>query len=275
MAARLDAASAFAGAAMPGEAAAERLAAASHLEGAGRLTAALDLVRAAVGDVERAASVELRAWTLGLEGQVRSKLGEGQQGVQLAREGLSLALANELTDVAARGYWLLASALEHSADYAGAVDLYGAGAEFCEERGIAEMDGLCFACLTVVLRGNGDWERAMTLCRAVLAGKGPIRARMVASAELGLVHALRGEARRARPLLAEAFAYARAAEIIGLEFEAAAGLKAMVNLLLTVPATPRLQMRRERGAALLGACGSLGRELLCLTRRARRRGCRC
>lgn len=222
--ARLAAASAFATAGRPGDAATERLAAASHLQSAGRLIAALDLIGAARSDVERAANVDLQAHALGLEGQVRSKLGDGERGVELAREGLSVALANDLTGTAAQGYYLLASALEHAADYAGALDLYAAGAEFCEERGVAEIDAVCFACLALVLRDTGDWERAVELCDRLLGGEGSATARMVASAELGLIHALRGETKRARPLLAEALAYAQAAERFALEVEAAGGL---------------------------------------------------
>lgn len=224
VAARLAAATAFATAGMPGDAATERLAAAAHLQGAGALTAALDLVNAAWNDIASTDSAELKARALGLEGQVRSKLGETGRGVELAREGLSIGLANDLTGAAAHGYYLLASALEHAADFGGAVDIYGAGAEFCEEQGISGMDGVCFACLALVLRGTGDWERATELCRSILGGDGPAIARMVASAELGLIHALRGETTRARPLLTEAVAFARSAEKLGLEFEAAAGL---------------------------------------------------
>jgi DNA-binding CsgD family transcriptional regulator len=227
---RLAAASAFAAAGSTGDAAAERMAAASHLQSAGSLIAALDLIGAARSDVERAANVELKAQALGLEGQVRSKLGEGERGIELAREGLSIALANDLTGTAAHGYYLLASALEHAADYAGALDLYAAGAEFCEERGIAGMDGVCFACLALVLRGTGDWERAVELCRRVLGEEGPATARMVAAAELGLIHTLRGETKRARPLLAEALVYAQTAEILGLEVEAAGGLARLDEL---------------------------------------------
>ena len=85
-AARTAAADAFAALGMDFESATERLVAASHLQSAAKLTAALDLIASAATVVERTRSTELRARTLSLEGQIRTKLGDTERGVELARE---------------------------------------------------------------------------------------------------------------------------------------------------------------------------------------------
>ena len=115
LAARAAAAEAFAERGQEFEAATERLAAASHLQAAANLTTALELVADAGSAVERSGSIELRARALSLEGQIRAKLGDAERGVELAREGLALALAGNLTEPAAEAYYRLASALEHAA----------------------------------------------------------------------------------------------------------------------------------------------------------------
>ena len=114
LAARVAAAEAFAERGQEFEAATERLAAASHLQAAANLTTALELVDDAGLAVARSGSIELRARALSLEGQIRAKLGDAERGVELAREGLALALAGNLSEPAADAYYRLASALEHA-----------------------------------------------------------------------------------------------------------------------------------------------------------------
>jgi DNA-binding NarL/FixJ family response regulator/lipopolysaccharide biosynthesis regulator YciM len=207
------------------EAATERLAAASHLQSAANLTTALDLVAGAGPAVERTGSVQLRVRALSLEGQIRAKLGDTQRGVALAREGLAQALAENLTEPAAEAYYRLASALEHTADYPQALDAYAAASDFCEQQGIAGMGEVCFACLAPVMVRTGEWDRAIEVCRAILdADDAPATARMVAAAELGIVHVLRGETKRTRRLLSDSLGFSRRNELFGLEVEAAHGL---------------------------------------------------
>jgi DNA-binding NarL/FixJ family response regulator len=112
--ARTAAAEAFAQRGQEFEAATEHLAAASHLQAAANLTTALELVAGARPAVERTGSIELRARALSLEGQIQAKLGDTERGVELAREGLALALAENLSEPAADAYYRLASALEHT-----------------------------------------------------------------------------------------------------------------------------------------------------------------
>src|SRR5512132_1395536 len=136
LAARVAAAEAFAERGQEFEAATERLAAASHLQAAANLTTALELVDDAGLAVARSGSIELRARTLSLEGQIRAKLGDAERGVELAREGLALALAGNLSEPAADAYYRLASALEHATDYPQALDAYAAASDFCQQQGI-------------------------------------------------------------------------------------------------------------------------------------------
>jgi DNA-binding NarL/FixJ family response regulator len=175
--------------------------------------------------VQRTGSEELRARALSLEGQIRVKLGDSERGVELAREGLALALAENLTEPAAEAYYRLASALEHASGYPEALDAYTAASDFCQQQGIPGMADICFACLAPVMVKTGEWDRTAEFCRAIVDdGDAPALARMVAAAELGIVSVLRGETRRTRRLLSDSFAFARRNQVFGLEIEAAHGL---------------------------------------------------
>jgi DNA-binding CsgD family transcriptional regulator len=230
IAARGEAAAAFEASGLSAEAAAERLATASHLQSAERLDAALRAVEAAGRALERAPRVELRARALALEGQIRAKLGEGSIGVELAREGLALALAEDL-NAAADAYYRLADALEHAPDYGRALQAYEAAFDYCRTRGMSEDAHVCFACLAPTLRQIGEWERAIEVCRAVFGSRdSPLVARMVAAGELGLIQAARGTRTGTRARLSEAFGFAREAELFALEVESAYGLARLDEL---------------------------------------------
>jgi DNA-binding NarL/FixJ family response regulator len=225
LAARAAAAEAFAEQGQELEAATEQLAAASHLQGAANLTSALDLIAGAGSAVERTGSIQLRVRALSLEGQIRAKLGDNERGVALAREGLALALAENLTEPAADAYYRLASALQAAADYPQALDAYAAASDFCQRQGIAGMGEVCFSCLAPVMVKTGEWDRAVEVCRAILdADDAPANARMVAAAELGIVSVLRGETKRTRRLLSDSLGFSRRNQRFGLEVEAAHGL---------------------------------------------------
>ena len=176
------------------EAATERLAAASHPQAAANLTSALELVAGARSAVERIGSIELRARALSLEGQIRAKLGDAERGVELAREGLALALARNLSEPAAEAYYRLASALEHASGYPEALDAYAAATDFCQQQGISRAWRRSASPAPAPVVKTGEWDRAVEFCQAILdAGDAPALARMVAAAELGIVAVLRGE----------------------------------------------------------------------------------
>jgi DNA-binding CsgD family transcriptional regulator len=208
-----------------GEAAAERLAAAANLQSAGSLTPALELVALAVREADEAGRRDLKARLLGLEGLVRARLGDSETGLDLARAGLSLALEDNLTVPAAEVYERIGMILENSSKYRQAIDAWTTGFDYCEAHGVSAKAHLCLVCMAYVLRKTGQWNRAIEVCRKVLAADNPPRAaRCAAVGQMGLVHVLRGEVKRGRALLAESFGLAQRIEFMIMKTDAAYGL---------------------------------------------------
>jgi DNA-binding NarL/FixJ family response regulator len=224
-AARGIAADSFYATGQPGDAAAERIAAAGNLQSAGRLSAALDLIVAATNEADRAGRLDLKARALGLEGLVRARMGESDAGLACARAGLSLALAESLVGPAAEAYEKVGMILDLGADQGGAIDAFTTALDFCEAHGVSGRAEVCLGCLAYVLRKTGEWERVIEICRDVIAAaEAPRNARCAAIGQLGLVHAIRGDTKRARPLLAEAFALAQRTEFMIMRLDGAWGL---------------------------------------------------
>jgi DNA-binding CsgD family transcriptional regulator len=222
---REQAAAAFAAAGCPADAAAERLAAAAHLRSAASFEAALHLLRIAGEEARAAGRVDLEARILGQEGNVRARMGQGSAGVELVRAGLTLALDRNLTGPAAEIYQRLADALEHAGDYPGAEETYQAASSYCTANALEPTAQLCLACLTVVLRQSGDWDRAASVCRQVIASaEATMHARAVATGMAGSILGVRGQTRRARPLLLESASLARHIELAAMELLSAWGL---------------------------------------------------
>jgi DNA-binding NarL/FixJ family response regulator len=222
LASREQAAAAFTGGGLPAEAAAELLAAAAHLRSAASFRAALSLLETAGQQARAAGRVDLQARVLGHEGNCRARMGEGQAAVELARSGLAMALEHGLAGPAAEIYQRLADALEHTGDYAAAKETYDEAFGFCAANALEPTAQLCLACLTAVLRQTGDWDRAVALCRQVMASsQANLHARAVATGTLGTVLGLRGQGRRARPLLLESLTLARRIELAAMELLAA------------------------------------------------------
>jgi ATP/maltotriose-dependent transcriptional regulator MalT len=222
---REEAAAAFDAAGSPADAAAERLSAAAHLRSAARFRAALGLLERAGRDAREAGRIDLETRILGLEGNVRARMGDGSGGVELGRRALATALDNGLTAPAAEIYQRLADSLEHAGEYSSARDTYDAAFAFCEANTLQPNAQLCLACLTVVLRQLGDWDRAAALCRQVIASAdSTAHARAVATGTLGSILGIRGQNRRARPLLVESASLARRIELAAMELLSEWGL---------------------------------------------------
>jgi DNA-binding NarL/FixJ family response regulator len=225
LASREQAAGAFTAAGLGAEAAAERLASAAHLRSAGSFRAALSLLETAGRQARAAGRIDLQARILGQEGNVRARMGEGQDGIELVRAGLAMALEHGLTGPAAEIYQRLADSLEHTGDYPAAKEAYDEAFSFCAANAQEPTAQLCLGCLTAVLRQTGDWERAVTLGRQVIASTdATLHARAVATGMLGLILGLRGQTRRARPLLLEALTLARRIELAPVELLSTWGL---------------------------------------------------
>jgi ATP/maltotriose-dependent transcriptional regulator MalT len=207
--ARRSAASAFSDGGRPGEAASELLAAAAHLDSAGNLAAALELVEWASVEAALSDRTDLRARVLGVEGTVRAKLGQLDAGLAAARSALELALAEDLVVPAAEAYQRIANVLENSGDYKAAWDAYQAAYDFCEERDARADAQVCLVCLGAILVFTAQWDRAIELDREILASRdAPTGVKMGAKQHLGLIGAARGETKRSRRFLSESGAYA-------------------------------------------------------------------
>lgn len=204
LAARQIAADGYRRAGMPADAATEYLAMVGHLQQEERFQLALDAAQAAHEAAEESQRRDLVARTLGMNGQLRVKMGD-PAGIALVEEGLNLALEHELTMTVPELYFRLASALEHSAEYQGARDAYGQAVTFCETHGLPGFGMICLGCLANVLFETGEWDEAERLCRDVLANRESTRvARLVGTHVLGFVRLSRGDIRAARSLHAAA-----------------------------------------------------------------------
>ena len=138
----------------------------SHAEAAA--TAAL-----AAAEAVRAERADLRARAMGLEGVARVKGGAFDEGVEIIRAGLSLALEHELTAEAAEVYQRLGTAREIAGDYGGARDALGTAIGLCESGQAGALEQVCLSCMAYVLRELGDWDQVVELCEGLIAaGRG-------------------------------------------------------------------------------------------------------
>jgi DNA-binding CsgD family transcriptional regulator len=232
MAARQQAAEAFDRSQMPGEAAAERLSIAEHLSLAAHYDAAVEEATRAVEGAVRAERVDLQASGLAAKGKALANLGQYEAGRQIVQAALSLALAHNLIGPASQAYYSLADVLEKSGDYAGSRDTFQTSIEFCQTVGQSVMEQICLACLGVVQREMGEWERARRLCQEVLAAPDAQHvARLVAQSMIGSIMGWRGQARRARSLLLPIPDEARRLEKASLEIDSTFALACVEELL--------------------------------------------
>jgi DNA-binding CsgD family transcriptional regulator len=225
LAAREQAAESFASAAQPADAAAERLLVASHLRSAASFHAALAVLKTARSEAAQSARPDLEARALGLEGNVRARMGDERRSLRLVRAGLALALEHNQAGAAAEIYQRLGDSLEHLGDYAAARRTYEDAFGYCTANALDPTAQVCLACLSVVLRQTGEWDQSAALCREVLASPAcTLHARGAASGTLGLILAVRGQSRAARPLLLESATVARHIELAAMELLSGWGL---------------------------------------------------
>ena len=229
--AREDAAAAYEAAGARGEAAADRLTLAEQLTSAAHHTRALEHAVAAAEHADAEGRTDLKAHALAVQGSIRASLGDWRQGVDLARSGLQLALAEQLTEAAGLSYYEVASALIHASEYAAAADAYESASELCRSHGVTDLAQACVACMSVAVRFMGDWDRALVIAREVLADDhAPDVVRMIAEEESGLIMVLRGDHRRGRRLLRRAVDFGRSNEIFGIEVGATWGIAVAADL---------------------------------------------
>jgi DNA-binding CsgD family transcriptional regulator len=209
VAARTEAAEAFAAAGEHAEAAADYLAV-GFIAGDDP-QAFLAVARAALRTARRAQRADLEARALAKEAFASFRLGRQQEGTELARAGLAIALAGKYVEAAVDAYWVLGTIANHWADYETAEGAFVAAVDFCRANDRHPDELVCLSCLTLVLYNRGDWEQAEALARDVLALPDVEEtARAHALCALGLISAARGATRRARSLLEKAAAVRRA-----------------------------------------------------------------
>ena len=224
IAARTVAADAFSAAGLPGEAATERLVAGGWLQSQGHHARAVEVIRAAREEARRADRIDLNARALALEGMVRAKRGEVEQGLDMARAGLSLALEHQLTAVAAETYQRLGAVLEQAADYGGAREAFETAVGFCLATGAEQLEHGCLTCMVYVLRELGEWRRSAALCRDLYRREAGDTITVAADGILGSIHAFRGDVRRARPRLETCLEVAMRIDLISMQLDATAAL---------------------------------------------------
>ena len=162
---------------------------------------------------------------MGLEGSVRAKLGDLDAGLALARAGLSLALAENLTGAATELYLRFAAVLENAADLARARQVYDEAYDFCVANGSPATAQVCLVCLAYILWETGRWDEAEALERQILASPDtPAGVRAAAASALAIFATARGRTRGTRRILVEGVAYARQNDRLRFELNCLVGL---------------------------------------------------
>ena len=207
------------------DAAAELLAAGSHVDGMGSTGFALDLARRAAAHANRSGRPDLVSRALGLEGSVRAKRGELDAGLELARAGLALALAENRSGAATESYLRLAAVLENAADLGGARQVYDEAYDFCVANGARAAAQVCLVCLAYILWETGRWDDAEALERRIIASpESPVGVRAAARAALAIFSTARGRTRGTRRILVESVAFARQNDRLRFELNSLVGL---------------------------------------------------
>jgi DNA-binding CsgD family transcriptional regulator len=187
----------------PADAAVERLAMANHRRVGADYSEAMELARLAVAEADRAGRADLQARALGLEGVARAKRGEFEAGLDTVRSGLAVALAGDLTAVAAELYQRLGLVLYDSADYRRAEEALDTALGLCRLDGDEGTETACVTCLVYVLRERGEWSRAGAMGRELIAAGSSA---WVAQGIVGTIHGFQGKFTAARRMLVTSLA---------------------------------------------------------------------
>jgi DNA-binding CsgD family transcriptional regulator len=210
LAARQDAQAAFGAASEHAEAAAEGITAASRLRQLARSAAGLEVLVQAGAHAEASGRRDLQVRVAALRANLEVRLGKVGEGIPAIRAALDAALALDQPVLAGEIYQRLADAIERSGDYRHATQVNLEGISFCEERKAPTGVLACLACMSWILIRSGEWEHASAASQRMADdfGGNPV-GRAVGVGHVALVHVLRGELRKAEPLLIEADVLAR------------------------------------------------------------------
>jgi DNA-binding CsgD family transcriptional regulator len=222
-AARLEAADAFEAAALPGEAALEwYLGANEHWDEPAAMERLLDR---ALEAARRAGDPSLESRCLGALGYLAGRTGRREQGLELIRSSLSLALDGNHVEAAVVAYWRLGATANDWGDYTAARSVFDDAIAYCEANELDHQQHHCLGCLVLVLGNAGEWDTAGQLARDLLdRAELPEISRTHALLTLGTIGGARGATKRARRLLEHAHALATELELEQSEHDSAFGL---------------------------------------------------
>jgi DNA-binding CsgD family transcriptional regulator/tetratricopeptide (TPR) repeat protein len=195
------------------------------------LCAAADLLnliakwRAVLEVVERAWPLALETGALELQvllqsqrGRATARMGRIDEGLADARAAVDFAEANGLAAVVGSAYQRLADCHEHGSDYGSARDIFMKAAERCALEGSPMQREACRACALAVLLQTGEWPLALRIADEVVADPAsPAWARAFGIGIGGVIQAMRGEFRSARPRLRDGLRSARAVGFRSIE----------------------------------------------------------
>jgi DNA-binding NarL/FixJ family response regulator len=218
------AAEAFAAGGDLAAAAGDRLAASDFLQFAGRHSASLELSRLAAEEARAAERIDLQSRALTAQGVVMAKRGEFEAGMELVKQGLSLALEHNLTAEAVDAYQRLGTTFETAGDYANAREALSSALDLCRITDTHEPEAGCVACMAYVLRELGEWPRTIELSRELIAVNEGNGVRAIADGALGYIRAIRGELGPARRHLTMGLETARRLDILSMQVDCASSL---------------------------------------------------
>jgi DNA-binding CsgD family transcriptional regulator len=207
--ARQEAQAAFAAAGEYAEAALEGIAAGNRLRNLSQHAAGLEVAVRAAADAEASGKKDLQVRVAALKANLEVRLGRTGE-ISAIRSALEAALALDQPVLVGEIYQRLADSIERSGDYGTAAAVNREGIQFCEQRKAPPGILACLACMSWILIRCGEWEHAaLTARRMAQDFSGNALARGAGHGFLGLVHALRGDLRKAEPLLQEGLVLAR------------------------------------------------------------------
>jgi DNA-binding CsgD family transcriptional regulator len=223
VAARLEAADAFEAAGLDAEAAGELLLAAEGLWE--DIASAAPVLDRAARAARRAGRSDLESRCLSSQGFIAGRAGQREEGLELMRSALSLALDGNQVEAAVAAYWALGATANDWGEYARARSVFDDMLVYCQANELSEEEHFCIGCLVVVLGNAGEWTRAERLARDLLDRTPlPEVSRAHALMTLGLISAARGATKRARRLLGRAHTVASELGLEQSEHECGFGL---------------------------------------------------
>jgi DNA-binding CsgD family transcriptional regulator len=224
LAARMAAAQAYDAVGLAGEASADHIVAALHLQAGGQHQRALEIVSLAIDEAQRAARLDLRARALGVQGAALAKRGDFEDGLAAVRAGLSLAVEHDFVADAAEIYQRLANVLQTSADYGAAREALQSALNLCDMPEAASRAQDCLACMAYILRELGEWDEAERVARRLSEDEqSSDDTRVVAEGILGSIQAFRGHA-AGQAMLASAYDSSLRLDELSMQLDTAATL---------------------------------------------------